>query len=88
MVARKMFLLIASQPEMALPLLVKVLINHVSRWAVMGLSSQGNELIYYQAPSVGAHPGFWEKKRLLAPETDILAIWGKPLEMSCCQTSP
>lgn len=32
---------------------VKVLINHASRCAVMGPSSQGNELIYYQALSAG-----------------------------------
>lgn len=32
----------------------------------MGPSSQGNELIYYQAQAVGGHLGFWEKR---APDT-------------------
>ena len=50
-------------PAMAPPLPAKVLINHASRWAAMGPSSQGNELIYYQPPSVGGRPGFWEKNR-------------------------
>lgn len=52
----------------------------------MGPSSQGNELIYYQALSVGGRLGFWEKWRLLTPEPRIYAVWGKSVEMFRFQT--
>lgn len=61
MMVWKILRLIAFRPEMAPPLPVKVLINHASRWAVMGLSSTGNELIYYQAPSVGGRQASGER---------------------------